>query len=88
MTFHHWSNQTRGIAEVARILTPGGRWVLADFVASGFMRQVRSLLRLHQFPERADLEGMLSDAGMKVVTDRRIRRLAGQIAVMAIGAES
>jgi ubiquinone/menaquinone biosynthesis C-methylase UbiE len=88
MTFHHWSNQTRGIAEVARILTPGGRWVLADFVASGFMRQVRSLLRLHQFPERADLEGMLSDAGLKVVTDRRIRRLAGQIAVMAIGAES
>jgi ubiquinone/menaquinone biosynthesis C-methylase UbiE len=88
MTFHHWSNQTRGIAEVARILTPGGRWVLADFVASGFMRQVRSLLRLHQFPERAALEGMLSDAGLKVVTDRRIRRLAGQIAVMAIGAES
>jgi ubiquinone/menaquinone biosynthesis C-methylase UbiE len=88
MTFHHWSNQTRGIAEVARILTPGGRWVLADFVASGFMRQVRRLLRLHQFPERADLEGMLSDAGLKVVTDRRIRRLAGQIAVMAIGAES
>jgi ubiquinone/menaquinone biosynthesis C-methylase UbiE len=88
MTFHHWSNQTKGIAEVARILTPGGRWVLADFVASGFMRQVRSLLRLHQFPERAVLEGMLSHAGLKVVADRRARRLAGQIAVMAIGAES
>jgi ubiquinone/menaquinone biosynthesis C-methylase UbiE len=88
MTFHHWSNQTKGIAEVARILTPGGRWVLADFVASGFMRQVRSLLRLHQFPERAALERMLSDAGLKVVADRRARRLAGQIAVMAIAAES
>lgn len=88
MTFHHWSNQTKGIAEVARVLTPGGRWLLADFVASGFMRPVRSLLRLHQFPERADLESMLSDAGLKVVAERRIRRLAGQIAVMAIGAES
>jgi ubiquinone/menaquinone biosynthesis C-methylase UbiE len=88
MTFHHWSNQTKGIAEVARVLTPGGRWLLADFVASGFMRQVRSLLRLHQFPERADLESRLSDAGLKVVADRRARRLAGQIAVMAIGAES
>ncbi len=36
MTFHHWPNQTRGLAEVARILTPGGRWLLADFVATGF----------------------------------------------------
>ncbi len=88
MTFHHWSDQTKGIAEVARVLTPGGRWLLADFVASGFMRQVRGLLRLHQFPERAALERMLSNAGLKVVAERRIRRLAGQIAVMAIGAES
>ncbi len=88
MTFHHWSNQTKGIAEVARVLTPGGRWLLADFVASGFMSPVRRLLTLHQFPERAALESMLSNAGLKVVADRRIRRLAGQIAVMAIGAES
>ncbi len=88
MTFHHWSNQTKGIAEVARVLTPGGRWLLADFVASGFMRPVRRLLRLHQFPERAALENMLSDAGLKVVAERRIRRLAAQIAVMAIWAES
>jgi ubiquinone/menaquinone biosynthesis C-methylase UbiE len=88
MTFHHWPNQTKGIAEVARVLTPGGRWLLADFVASGFMSPVRRLLRLHQFPERAALESMLSNAGLKVVAGRRIRRLAGQIAVMVIGAES
>ncbi len=88
MTFHHWSNQTKGIAEVARVLTPGGRWLLADFVASGFMSPVRRLLTRHQFPERAALGSMLSGAGLKVVADRRIRRLAGQIAVMAIGAES
>jgi len=88
MTFHHWSNQTKGMAEVARVLTPGGRWLLADFVASGFMRPVRRLLTLHQFPERAALESMLSGVGLKVVAERRIRRLAGLIAVMAIGAES
>jgi ubiquinone/menaquinone biosynthesis C-methylase UbiE len=88
MTFHHWPDQTKGIAEVARVLTPGGRWLLADFVASGFMSPVRRLLTLHQIPERAALESMLSNAGLKVVAERRIRRLAGQIAVMAIGAES
>ena len=87
MTFHHWPNQSAGIAEVARVLTPRGRWLLADFVASGFMRHVRSLLRLHQFPERADLQGMLLDAGLKVVAERRVPGIAGQIAVMAIAAE-
>jgi ubiquinone/menaquinone biosynthesis C-methylase UbiE len=80
-------NQTRGVAEVARVLTSGGRWLLADFVASGFMRPVRRLLRLHQFPERADLQSMFFDAGLKVVAERRVPGLAGQIAVMAIGAE-
>jgi hypothetical protein len=72
---------------VARVMTPGGRWLLPDFVASGFMKHVRSVLRLHQFPNRADLEGMLSDAGLKVVVERRGPALGGQVAVMAIAAE-
>ena len=42
MTFHHWQNQGRGAAEVARVLTPDGRWLLAEFVPSGFMKRVRS----------------------------------------------
>lgn len=88
MSFHHWQNQGRGIAEVARVMTPGGRWLLADFIASGFMKRVRSLLRLHQFPDRADLQGMLLDAGLKVVTERRVPGLGGQIAVIAIAAKA
>jgi ubiquinone/menaquinone biosynthesis C-methylase UbiE len=85
MTFHHWPDQTQGIAEVARVLTPGGQWLLADFVASGFMRPVRSLLRLHHFPERAGLQSMLVNAALKVVAERQVPGLAGQIIVMAIG---
>jgi ubiquinone/menaquinone biosynthesis C-methylase UbiE len=88
MTFHHWPDQTRACTEVSRVLAPGGRWLLADFVATGAMKPFRSLLGLHQFPERAALESMLSVAGLHVVAERRIRRLAGQIAVMAIGARS
>ena len=34
MTFHHWSDQGKGISEVARVLTPAGRWLLADFIAT------------------------------------------------------
>jgi ubiquinone/menaquinone biosynthesis C-methylase UbiE len=86
MTFHHWQNQGRGATEIARVLTPGGRWLLADFIASGFMRQVRSLLRLHQFPERAELRRVFSSAGLKPVAEQRVPGLGGQVFVIAIGA--
>jgi ubiquinone/menaquinone biosynthesis C-methylase UbiE len=84
MTFHHWSDQGRGIAEVARVLRPGGRWLLAEFVASGFVGLIRRVLRLHQFPERADLQRRLVVSGLQVVAEERVQGLHGQIAVMAI----
>jgi ubiquinone/menaquinone biosynthesis C-methylase UbiE len=84
MTFHHWHDQPRGAAQVARVLAPGGRWLLADFVASGFMRPVRALLKIHQFPDRSHLQSMLSQAGLRVVKEQRISRLGGQVAVIVI----
>ncbi len=87
MTFHHWKDQSRGIAEIARVLTPGGRWLLAEFVASGFIRLLRTVLRLYQFPERADLHHRLLVSGLKVVAERRVPGLRGQITVMAIAAQ-
>jgi ubiquinone/menaquinone biosynthesis C-methylase UbiE len=85
MTFHHWSDQARGAAEVARVLTPGGRWLLADFVAAGIMKPIRRLLRLHQFPEPVRLKGLLREAGLMMVTERRVTGLGRQVAVMVIG---
>lgn len=85
MTFHHWDDQPRGIAEIARVLQPNGRWVLADFVADGFMRYVRRALRLRQFPERSQLDAMLGPAGLRVVAERKVRGLRGQVPVLAIG---
>lgn len=31
MSFHHWQDQTAGVREIARILRPGGHFILADF---------------------------------------------------------
>jgi ubiquinone/menaquinone biosynthesis C-methylase UbiE len=84
MTFHHWQDQARGASEVARVLSPGGRWLLADFVASGFMKPVRKLLRLHQFPDRGHLDALLTEAGMKIVKAQSVSGLGRQVVVMAI----
>jgi len=85
MTFHHWADQRAGIAEVARVLAPGGRWLLADFIATGWMRYVRRFFRLKRFPERKVLDPMLSAAGLRVVTQRRVLGVGSQVPVLAIG---
>lgn len=84
MTFHHWHDQARGAAEVARVLTPEGRWLLAEFVAAGFMKPVRALLRLHQFPDPAHLQSVLADGDLEIVKVQRVSGLGGQVAVIAI----
>ena len=85
MTFHHWSDQSKGISEVARVLTPGGRWLLADFIATGFMRYIRRLFRLRRFRERRLLDPMLASAGLRVLSQRRVPRIGAQVPVLAIG---
>lgn len=85
MTFHHWNDQRAGIAEVARVLKPGGRWLLADFVATGFMRYVRRLLRLGRFPERRVLDPLVTAAGLQVLASRHVPRVGSQVPVLTIG---
>lgn len=60
LTFHHWADQPKAVIEVGRVLAPGGRWLLADFIATGFMRYVRRFLRMRRFPERESLSAMLA----------------------------
>jgi ubiquinone/menaquinone biosynthesis C-methylase UbiE len=84
LTFHHWRDQDQGMLEVARVLAPGGRWLLADFMATELTRYARRLLRLRQFPEQAQLETRLPGAGLAVVAARKVPGLGGQVTVMAI----
>ena len=82
MTFHHWADQRQGIAEIARVMTPSGRWILADLVVSGWFRYVRRLFRMRQFPEREQLDRVLASAGLRVTAERRVQ---SRISVLAIG---
>jgi len=84
MTFHHWADQRAGIGEVARVLAPGGRWLLADFIASGVMKYVRRVFRLRRFRERRDLLPMLAAAGLEVATERTVRGVGRQVPILVI----
>ena len=84
MTFHHWADQRQGIAEVARVLGPRGRWLLADFIATGPMRWVFKIVRPRRFHEVGEIRAMLAPAGLALVRGRRVRGLWGQVSVLVI----
>ena len=85
MTFHHWADQHQGIAEVARVLTPAGRWLLADFVATGVMRWVFAVVRPRRFHERGHIDQLLAPHAMHVTAEKRVPGLRGQVSVLSIG---
>jgi ubiquinone/menaquinone biosynthesis C-methylase UbiE len=60
LSFHHWANQRQGVAEIARVLCPGGWFCLADhtFVIARWLgAKVRS---------RREIREMLAGAGLPI----------------------
>ena len=85
MTFHHWADQAKGVSEVARVLAPGGRWLLCDFVGQGIVRWFTQLMRLHRFFDRRGLDALLATGGLQVVAERPSGFLGKSVPVLAIG---
>ena len=46
-SFHHWQNQAAGIREIARVLRPGGYFILVDASFPGWLVGVFCLKRFH-----------------------------------------
>lgn len=84
VTFHHWSDQAKGIAEVRRVLRADGRWILADFIATGPSALILRILRARRMPERRRLERLLAHAGLAITAQRRVPGTLGQLSVVAI----
>jgi ubiquinone/menaquinone biosynthesis C-methylase UbiE len=66
---HHWRDQAAGIREAARVLRPGGRFVLADAAPPMWLAP---LVRSPRFLSSARREALFAAAGLRVVAERRI----------------
>ena len=62
-SFHHWQDQAAGIREIARVLRPGGYFILVDISLPDWLVGV---VRLKRFHSPAQLRTMFIQAGLHV----------------------
>lgn len=68
LSFHHWKDQVAGISEIARVLVPGGRFILADFLLPLGLSRITTHLRSN---EPAAVRELFTQAGITVQVQER-----------------
>src|SRR4029450_10177505 len=63
ISFHHWGDQRRGLAEGRGVRSPGGHLLLTDPIVTGWLRPFYAIGRARdRFHTAAELEAMLGAA--------------------------
>jgi len=78
-SFHHWQDQQQGIRQVARVLRPGGLFVLVDIVMP------LGIGKIHPHGRQtspAKVRWMFAQAGLEV---QRQRRVMGGFVLVTVG---
>jgi ubiquinone/menaquinone biosynthesis C-methylase UbiE len=68
-SFHHWQDQAAGIRAIARVLRPGGYFVLVDFSFPGWFVDTLRLKRVHT---PAQMRELFLQAGLSVQAQQKL----------------
>jgi ubiquinone/menaquinone biosynthesis C-methylase UbiE len=82
VSFHHWSDPSRGLQEVARVIRPGARLFLADSYPGGvlrFLAPVIERLRGERYCSAEELRELLAQAGFVVIEQRVLPDVWGTV---------
>ncbi len=74
MSFHHWADQQRGLAEVRRVLAPEGLFVLTDIVLAAWLSRPLAWSG-DRFVTQPGLDTMLNAARLRLVRSSSLPKL-------------